>query len=561
MDDVATAIGSESSPAPEARRRAGLARLAEHGVDVLVVGGGITGAGIARDAALRGLSVAIVEKTDWGAGTSSRSSKLVHGGLRYLENYQFGLVMESTRERHRQSRLNPHLVWPIPFLMPVYAGSRHGMAKLNLGLWLYDLLSMFRTYRVHRKLRPERARELAPGLRADGLRGGLHYFDCRTDDARLTLANVLDAQRHGAIALNYTRFVAPLLDADGRVTGATLADELDGSRTEVRCKHLVYATGHWSDHISGAPGGGRLIRPTKGVHLVVPHDRLPVATAVTLTAVRDGRVMFAIPAENTTYIGTTDTDYDGDLDDIRATADDIDYILETANHYFPDAHLTGADVMSTWAGLRPLIRDDADSAYKTSREHEIFPSPSGITTIAGGKLTTYRAMAEELMRHVVRDLAKHHGVKAKRCCTHKVPLDPGVRQPEDLLRGPEDAFERNLWRQHGSAGSWVHERMKSHPAEAATLTPDLPIVLAQVSLAVLGEHAMHLEDVLVRRLPVFYRAADQGLGCGRAVATHMAALLGRDERWVADEVRAWEALVEASRAWRDPETARLAQSA
>ena len=560
MDDVISAA-SPNELSPDERRRAAVARATTSGVDLLVVGGGITGAGIARDAALRGLSVAIVEKSDWGAGTSSRSSKLVHGGLRYLENFQFGLVMESTRERYRQSRLNPHLVWPIPFLMPVYAGARHGIFKLNIGLWLYDLLALFRSHRVHKRLRPAAALSIAPGLRSDGLRGALHYFDCRTDDARLTLANVLDAERHGATALSYTRYLGPRFDDAGRVIGATFADELDGTRWELACRHIVNATGHWSDHTPGAPGAGRLLRPTKGIHIVVARERLPIDAAVTLSAVRDGRVMFAIPSEDTTYLGTTDTDYAGDLDDIRATADDVDYILETANHYFPEADLTTADVQATWAGLRPLIRDDADSAYKTSREHEIFPDPRGITTIAGGKLTTYRAMAAELMRHVVRDLERHHGVRAKRCRTHKVSLDPGVTPPADLITGPEDPLERALFRLHGSGAAWIRERMKTHPAEAAPITPDLPLVMAQVSWTVLGEHAQRLEDVLERRLPIFYQADDQGLGCASAVAAHMAALLGRDDRWVAREVRAWEAVVGASRAWSAPAPAPLAESA
>jgi glycerol-3-phosphate dehydrogenase len=560
VDDVITATDLTAA-SPNERRRASVARVMASGVDLVVVGGGITGAGIARDAALRGLSVAIVEKSDWGAGTSSRSSKLVHGGLRYLENYQFGLVMESTRERYRQSRLNPHLVWPIPFLMPVYAGARHGLFKLNIGLWLYDLLALFRSHRVHKRLRPEAALEAAPGLRSEGLRGALHYFDCRTDDARLTLANVLDAERHGAAALSYTRYLGPRFDDAGRVAGAAFGDELDGTRWEVACRHIVYATGHWSDHTPGAPGDGRLIRPTKGVHVVVARERVPIDAAVTLSAVRDGRVMFAIPSEDTTYFGTTDTDYNGDLDDIRATADDVAYILETANYYFPEAGLTTADVKATWAGLRPLIRDDADSAYKTSREHEIFPDPRGITTIAGGKLTTYRAMAAELLRHVVRDLERHHGVRAKRCRTHKVSLDPGVRAPADKIRGPEHPLERALFRLHGSGAAWIRERMKTHPAEAAPITPDLPLVLAQVSWNVLVEHALRLEDVLQRRLPIFYQAEDQGLGCARAVAAHMATLLGRDDAWVEREARAWATVVGGSRAWAAPAPAPLAESA
>ena len=537
-----------ATPSPLNARHDALVRLAREGVDLLVVGGGITGAGIARDAALRGLRVALVDKGDWASGTSSRSSKLVHGGLRYLENLQFGLVMESTRERYRQQRLNPHLVFPTPFLMPVYKGSRHGLFKLNLGLWLYDLLALFRAHRVHRRISADEARALAPGLKAEGLRGGLHYFDCRTDDARLTLANVLDASRHGATTLNYTRFVAPSL-VDGRVTGASLHDEVLGHDYDVPCKHIVYATGHWSNRIADAPRAGKLVRPTKGVHIVVPLERLPIAAAVTLSAVRDGRVMFAIPFDHATYLGTTDTDYDGDLDAIHATADDVAYILETANHYFPDARLTPADVQSTWAGLRPLIRDDAATAYTTSREHEIFPDPRGITTIAGGKLTTYRAMADELLGHVTKDLARHHGVRAGRCTTHKVPLDPDLPRTGDPVFGPEDPAERALWRIHGSAVGWIGERRATHPAEAAALVPGLPYLLAEVSWAVLAEQALRVEDVLVRRLPVFYVAEDQGLGCARTVAKHMATLLGRPARWVDDEVGAYEALVAASRAF------------
>lgn len=559
MVDIDTASALPALTADQ-RRSEAAGRLTREAVDVLVVGGGITGAGIARDAALRGLRVAIIDKSDWGSGTSSRSSKLVHGGLRYLENLQFGLVMESTRERYRQRRLNPHLVWPIPFLMPVYADSRHGIFKLSLGLWLYDLLALFRSYRLHRRLDPQAARGVAPGLRSEGLRGALHYYDCRTDDARLTLANVLDAERHGATALNYTRFEGPRFDDAGRVVGAAIRDEFSGVVLEVPCRHIVFATGHWSDQTPAAAGGGHLIRPTKGVHVVVARERLPIDAAVTLTAVRDGRVMFAIPFENTTYVGTTDTDYDGDLDDVRATSEDIAYLLETANYYFPDADLKPSDVRSTWAGLRPLIRSDAESAYKTSREHEIYPDPRGITTIAGGKLTTYRAMAAELMRHVVRDLARHHGVRAARCRTHKVPLDPALPFVANVEHGPEDPLDRALWRAYGSDAGAILATLRASSEAAARLVAELPFVFAQVSWAVRHEHAVRLADVLVRRLPIFYRAADQGLGCAPAVAAHMAAILGFDARWVDDEVRDYVALVHASREWQEPVPAPLAET-
>ncbi len=543
--------GGAMIPVPERARAEGasrddrLARLEAETFDVLVVGGGITGAGVARDAALRGLSVALVERSDYGSGTSSKSSKLVHGGLRYLENLELGLVFEATRERYRLRRLNPNLVWPLPFVFPVYRTDRHSLFKIDIGLWLYDLLSLFRSWRLHRRMGRDRTRALVPGLATEGLTGSVHYYDCHTDDARLTLANVLDAERNGATCLNHVGFQAAILE-DGKVVGARVVDALTGLERSVRCRHIVYAGGPWTDALDQAPGEGRLLRRTKGVHIVVSRTRLPLEAAVVMTAVTDGRVVFAIPFENTTYIGTTDTDYDGDLDAVRATSDDVDYLLTTANRYFPQASLTAADVRSTWAGLRPLIRSDAESAYKTSREHQRYDDERGITTIAGGKLTTYRSMAAEVVDAAVRRLRRVAGVRAGRCRTHRLPLDPGLPRVADIVRGLPDPLDNALWRLHGSAAGWIRARMASHPDEAATLTAELPYVLAQVSWCVLGEQAARLDDVLVRRLHVFYRAPDQGLACAPLVARHMADLLGRDAAWVEAEVARYADLVELS---------------
>ncbi len=549
---------SADSPPQPRDRAARVRRLKEDAFDLLVVGGGITGAGVARDAALRGLRVALVERGDFAQGTSSRSSKLVHGGLRYLENFEFGLVFESTRERKIQRSLNPNLVWPQPFVFPVFKDGPHSLLKIDVGLWLYDLLAMFRAWRMHKRLGAGRTAELVPALRTEGLRGSLLYYDCRTDDARLTLANVLDAERHGAVALNYTRFERPLLGGgegavgqEGEnVRGALVRDLETGEAYEVRAKHLVYALGVWTDGTPEAPGEGRLLRPTKGVHIVVPHERLPLDQAVVLSAVDDGRVVFAIPSGKTTYVGTTDTDFDGDPDAIRATGDDVSYLLRTANAFFPRAQLTAADVQSTWAGLRPLIRDESDSAYGTSREHRRFDDPRGITTMAGGKLTTYRAMAEEVVDAALRRLSpllSAEGRAATRCRTAKVPLDPELAPCEDPVRGPADPLDNALWRLHGSGRAWIRRRMVEVPAEAASLCPDQPFVLAQVSRAVLAEQARTVRDVLVRRLPVFFVARDQGLGCAAGVARHMAGLLGRDEDWVRTQVADYEALVAQSR--------------
>ncbi len=541
--------GPSGSPVRDRAWR--LAALAGTSYDLLVVGGGVTGAGIARDAALRGLKTALVDRKDWGWGTSSRSSKLVHGGLRYLENFELGLVFEATRERAILRRLHPHLVWPLPFVFPVFEGDRNPLWKVNLGLWLYDLLSLLRGYRLHARWSARRTSAEVPDLRREGLTGALHYFDCRTDDARLALANALDAERHGATAASYVSYEGPVFEGAGeeeeRMRGARVRCELSGEELELSCRHVVYAGGPWTDALPEAPGGGHLLRPTKGVHIVVDHARLPVPAAIVLSAMEDGRVVFAIPHEDATYIGTTDTDFDGDIDGAHASSDDVAYLLETTNHFFPEVGLGPEDVRTTWAGIRPLIRSDAESAYRTSREHQIYRDPRGLTTIAGGKLTTFRSMAEEVVDVVADALAGEGGIEIGRCRTARLALDPGVREVADPVLGPEDPFERCLWRHHGSGAARVRARLESEPAEGARLDPALPYVLAQVTEAVVHEHALCLEDVLVRRLHVWHRAADQGLGCADLVARHMAALLEKDEGWVGEEVGAYRRAAERAR--------------
>ena len=552
---------------PDAARQSAFER-ARNGVDVVIVGGGITGAGAARDAALRGLKVLMIDKGDWASGTSSRSSKLVHGGLRYLENYQFGLVMEGTRERHRQHVLNPQLVGPLPFVMPVYKTGRHGLFKINIGLWLYDVLSLFRTPKIHRRLNATRTTETVAGLRKEALSGSVLYYDCQTHDARLVLANVLDAARAGAITAAQAEFVTADYGPDGHVTAATIKDRVLGSTWTIPCHHVVVATGPWTDATAGSLGQPARLRPTKGVHVVVARERLPLDVAVALNSVEDGRVVFAIPFGNTTYVGTTDTDYTGDLERVVAEPEDVRYLLACANHFFPEAKLVPRDVRSTWAGLRPLVRTDAATAYKTSREHELWRDPRGISIMAGGKLTTYRAMAEELVDAVVQDLRKRahathtEAPKLQKCVTHRRPLDPELAKVADPKVGPADLFERQLWKTHGSLALRVRERMAAHPDEAARIAPDLDYVLAQVAVATLDEQAWTLEDVFVRRTQVFYRAADRGMGGAPAAARLMATLLGRDEAWVAAEIAAYTRYVEDALACvGGPDGSGLAQSA
>lgn len=541
---TATTLRAPAPNGPHTRdvRRAVLADATRNGVDLVVVGGGITGAGTARDAALRGLRVLLVDLGDWGQGTSSRSSKLIHGGLRYLENMQFGLVMEGTRERHRQARLNPHLVQPLGFIMPVYKNSRHSLFKLSLGLWLYDLLSLFRTYRVHRRLNRERTLGTVGPLRSDGLRGAIFYYDCRGDDARLTLANALDAERHGALAINHARFDGPTIDPSNHlVSHAKITDMISGETFAVPCRHIAIAAGPWTDTLATALGHPPRLRPTKGVHLVFDRARLPIDVAVTMNSVDDGRVVFAIPFGNTTYVGTTDTDFEGSADEVSATADDVSYLLRTTNYFFPDAALVAADVQSTWAALRPLVRSDADTAYKTSREHEIWHDERGISTIAGGKLTTYRAMAEEFLDAMLAAMKKLAPLPhLERCRTHKVPLDPAAT----TWAKHADAIVRLAAETQGSLAEKVAARIATHPDEAAAVVPGLPWVWAQVAVATDHEHAQTVEDVLVRRFQVFFRAPDRGLGCAERTARIMASRLGRDDAWVAAQTSAYAAYVD-----------------
>ena len=336
-------------------RVAALESMAAEPVDVLVIGGGITGAGIARDAALRGFRTALVDKGDFGGGTSSHSSRLIHGGIRYLEQLDFGLVFEASHERHVLLRIAPHLVRPLPFLFPVYRGARVPGWKLVAGMWLYDLLAAFRNVRLHRWLGRKAVLRLEPGLRERALRGAALYYDAQTDDARLVIATVRSAAQAGALVANYAAATS-LVKPDGRARGATVRDVFSGHPYTVRALVVVNAAGPWVDELRrlDEPATEPLLRLTKGAHVAVPQRRLGHTHAVTLTSPIDGRVMFVLPwggaDPDLSYIGTTDTDEDASPDDVNATARDVIYLLRSANAFFPQARLSPHDVVATWKG-------------------------------------------------------------------------------------------------------------------------------------------------------------------------------------------------------------------
>jgi glycerol-3-phosphate dehydrogenase len=531
--------------------------MADGAVDLLIVGGGITGAGIARDAALRGIRTALVDKSDFGAGTSSNSSRLIHGGIRYLEEGQLRLVFEASHERRVLLRIAPHLVRPLAFLFPVYRGARVPSWKLRAGMWLYDLLSLFRNVKWHRWLPAKKVRRMEPALRDRGLVGAALYYDAQADDARLVLATMRAAARAGALVANYVEVVS-LLKPDGRVRGAVVRDALSGETFTIRAHVVVNATGPWSDEVRRLddPSAAPLLRPTKGAHVAVPRRRIANEHAVTLFSPLDGRVMFALPWGDLSYIGTTDTDADASPDALRVTADDVTYLLRSANAAFPDAHLAPNDVVAVWAGLRPLLRQDNRAPSHVSREHEVIESAHGLITIAGGKLTTYRVMARDVVDHVSKRLHKLDGRPKMARAPTDLPLPGGETADLQVLveaarsRGASEATAQHLVAYYGSEAAGVVNLVDRDRTLGEPIIAGRPEIWAEVPYAVEREMALRVQDVLIRRLHLFYESPEQARDQVPAVTARMKKLLGWDESREAEELRDYFRLVERSQAFR-----------
>ena len=510
--------------------------LREEVFDVLVIGGGINGAGVARDAVLRGMSVALLERGDFAIGTSSRSSKLIHGGVRYLEQGDIPLVLESCRERDLlRSRLAPHLVRAQPFVFPLYRDDDLSPWQLRAGLLLYDLLAGFHNVHTPRMLSPDEVTRLGPGLVSEGLVGGAHYYDCWTDDARLTLETALAARSGGAATLNHAEVIALEKDSAGRLAAARVRDPLTGRTTRVRARVFVNTSGPWLDRVrrlddAGAPPRLRL---TKGVHAVFDRKKVGNRHAVVIRGV-DDRVMFVIPWQNQTLAGTTDTFYDDDPARVSADSDDVDYIIAAVNRAFPRADLTTADIISTYAGLRPLVapEDELDES-DISREDAIFESPAGLISLGGGKLTTHRHVAERIVELV----AKRIGRRAGRCRTASVPLPgaAGVTSGE-VFDEPPVSHEEHLRCRYGAVAPEVAAFSREQPGLTEPLAADLPDIKVEVVHAVEREMAVNLEDVLVRRLHVHLRSRHRGEAVASATAELIAERLGWDEARIEQEV-------------------------
>jgi len=496
-------------------RAANLARMAEDTFDVLVIGGGITGVGVALDAAARGLSVALVEKDDFASGTSGRSSRLIHGGIRYLEHGDFGLVREALRERKILLRLAPHLVRPMPMYM--LADSLASRAFYRLGLTAYEALAAGRNVGFHRAVSAAQFAAAVPG--AAGRLRGYRYFECQTDDARLTIEVARTAQAFGAALANHARAVELLGGA--RVTGAAVVDELTGQSFEIRARAVVNAGGVWADRVRGlaVPGPDRLV-PSKGVHLVFAPGAVRTKVGLIIqSAARDGRYVFVIPWEDRAYAGTTDTLYSGDLDDPEADGADQDYILSAVAQYFPG--VTEADVIASWAGLRPLLaRENMATAVKTgdlSRKHAVFEDPPGLFTITGGKLTTYRAMAEDLVDRIAGPLGA-----PGRCRTRDIPLglhgsaDQALHlaTAEVARLGLSARTGARLVQRYGDDWQGAIRRIRADRSLGEPVAAGLPVLGVELDLARSREMAMTAEDVYVRRTRLTTRDASVQVPAG-----------------------------------------------
>ncbi|MBC8089123.1 MAG: glycerol-3-phosphate dehydrogenase/oxidase [Phycisphaerae bacterium] len=546
-------------PVAVSGRRAVLEALANEPFDLLIIGGGITGAGVAREAALAGFRTALVERDDFASGTSSRSSRLIHGGVRYLEHGHLGLVFESSRERRLLLHLAPHLVRPLSFTWPVYRGARVPKWKLRAGLLLYDALALFGNVGRHHALTSSGVSAAEPALSRDGLVGGARYWDAATDDSRITLANAIAAREAGAFVLNHVAVVGGVTGGvrdTGRLVGALVEDRLTRTGFSINATVVVNATGPWSDATSALTGvaSGAAVMGSAGTHIAVPRQRLGNRDAITLVSPIDGRVMFVLPAGVHTIVGTTERAAHVDADNIRASEQDISYLLHSVNQLFPYAQLTHDDVITAWAGIRPLAATHAGhgGANSASREHAIHTRADGLVSVTGGKLTTYRSMAHDVLEHAVAGLKlggsrrwlrlgdqagapsqnETQALRAGALASRTEPLPGGDIESRhgtmhDAHAATNDAaIAERLSLAYGSRWRNVWSYAQRDHSLAKRLVLDLPYCVAEVAHAVERELACTIGDVLVRRTHIAFETRDNGRGVAKRIAPLMAALLG-----------------------------------
>jgi glycerol-3-phosphate dehydrogenase len=516
-------------------RAENIQRMQTDTFDFVIVGGGINGAGIARDAISRGMRVALVEAEDFSSGTSSRSSKLIHGGIRYLENYEFKLVFEALNERTKLFEMAPHLVHPLRFMIPLYESSRVGMGLMGLGMWLYDALSLFQAPELHERLNANSSLKRMPILKQEGLKGSFIYSDAYMDDDRLVHETLRAANEEGLIAANYCKAESLEYSSDGSFQALIVSDQMVKKNFKIKARHLICAAGPWTDELGKAffKNWNKTLRPTKGIHLTLSKDRLPLSSAVVMAAEKSDRIVFGIPRHEMVIVGTTDTDYQTSPSDVGADDKDVKYLLEILNGYFPGATIKKSDIISSYAGVRPLVKDEADSEGKTSREHRIWQDPKGITFVAGGKYTTYRLMSEQVVAKALSAFPIGDRVKFGNSHTNR-PLSPFVEplkfhdirmQTKTLATGFDCSIEDMSWfvDRYGAEAVEIMDRTEEYSSRYQK----------EAHQAIHHTMCLNLTDFMTRRVPLFLADPQHGLEALESIAE----VFSQELHWSQDQKR------------------------
>jgi glycerol-3-phosphate dehydrogenase len=566
-------------------RAQALSRFKSETFDILIIGGGITGAATARDAASRGLKVALVEKRDFAWGTSSRSSKLVHGGLRYLENMEFKLVFEALSERANLLKTVPHMVRPLKFYFPVYKGDKNGKGIIGLGMWLYDILAIFRTPGIHKSLSKKKLLADMPYLQSEGLVGGFSYYDASMWDDALVMQILRSAEEMGAASANYVEALRPIYENE-RISGFVVRDRErpegetgDAGEITLKANQVIVCAGPWTDLVGKQVSAGwhQWLMPSKGVHIVFDWKKLPVPGAAVMSHPEDGRIVFVIPRPDygtgVTIVGTTDGPSPAKPEEVGIETADIQYLLKLLSKYFPDRKLTTTDIMSAYVGIRPLMAPQAadqtgattgsgsgekPSLQKVSREHHIGEGPAGTVAVAGGKYTTHRTMAQEIVDFAVKIWERDHElgkiaskVPSLKASHTKVPINP-MATPEQMLLAYDQVPERELVERYGAEAIDILKNSCENPDEkGAPVSPaGFPLLASQLRHTMKTEMVMHLEDFYLRRIPLYLAREDHGLPWAEELSHVWAEELGLDQAHAARELEHLKSELARRSSWK-----------
>lgn len=527
-------------------RTANIKKLAFEHFDLIIVGGGITGAGVARDAAGRGLKVAVVEANDFAFGTSSRSSKLVHGGIRYLENMEFKLVFEALSERTNLFAMVPHLVHPLRFMIPIFKDSRVGMFKMGLGMLTYDALSLFQTPELHQRLDAEQTLAHTNIIKSANLSGSFIYSDAYMDDDRLVHETLRAANEDNAVCVNYVKVLKSEFNAKNCVSGLHVQDQLTKQKFFINADHVASTVGPWTDLVGETLVNDwkRLLRPTKGIHLTLHKDRLPLASAVVMGAQESSRIVFAIPRHEMVIIGTTDTDFTGDPELAKVTPEDVRYLLQITNEYFPGAKLTEKDILSSYVGVRPLVHDGSATEGKTSREHTIMSDPRGFTFVAGGKYTTYRLMSEQIVDLIIKKWPIEKKSSLNRCTTNQ-PLNSYTTV--ETYHSAKIKVDKDDFR-----AQWLTER---YGEEAFLIMQSFgkqkSIWQLEAYQAIYKTMCLNLVDFYTRRVPLMLAYKDHGLNFVDEISEVFKAELNWSAEETAIKIQQLQNYISKELAWRE----------